>query len=169
MKKMRVMAFVLSSIVAGVPFANAQLPASAGAGTVRPERGMERGGRRGALRQGLDLSASEKAALKSVHEKYRAETGPMRESLRTAMQEARADREKGDTAAARAVIARTKTTRTSLRSVMGREQNEIRAALSPANRMQFDANVKQAVAARGRHGKGRGGRKGGRRPRASNS
>ena len=41
---------------------------------------------------------------------------------------------------------------------MDREKNEIRAALTPANQKQFDANMKQAVAARGKKGKGWGGR-----------
>ena len=168
MKKMRVIAFVLSSMVVGAPFAGAQVSQRTGAGTVRAEHGMKRGGMRGGLRRGLNLSAAEKASLKSVHAKYSAETGPMRESLRTAVQEARADRQKGDTAAARAVLARTKTTREALRTVREREKNEMRASLSPVNQKQFDANVKQVAAARGGRGKGRAGEKGGRRARVSN-
>lgn len=168
MNKMRVIAFVLSSLVAGAPFAGAQVSQPAGAGSVRADHGMKRGGMRSGLRRGLHLSVSEKATLKSVHAKYSAETAPMRESLRSAMQEARADREKGDTAGARAVLARTKITRASLRTVMEREKNEMRASLSPANQKQFDANVKQVVAARGRNGKGGTGKQGGRRARVSN-
>jgi len=159
MKQIRVIAFVLASMTAAVPFAGAQVAAQGGrsAGAVRAERGRMHGG----LMRGLKLSATEKAKVKSVHEKYAAETKPMRESLRSAMQEARADRQKGDTAAARAVIQRTKSNRESLRSVMERERAEMRAALTPANQKQFDANVTQAAAKGGRKAKGMKGRRAG--------
>ncbi len=171
MKKIRVIAFVISSMIVAAPFAGAQSAqpgARTGNGAVRAQRGMERGGKRGGLMHGLKLSAAEKLKLKSVHEKYSAETRPMRESLRSAREEARVDRQKGDTAAARAVLARTKSSRESLRAVMEREKNEIRASLAPANQKQFDANVKQASAVRGRNGKAGAGRKGGRRANISN-
>ena len=162
MKEIRVIAFVLSTMTAVAPLAGAQAVQGkqAEAGIARAERG---GMRRGLMR-GVKLSAGEKAKVKTVHEKYAAETRPARESLRAAMQEARADRQKGDTAAARAVLERTKSSRESLRVVIGRERNEMRAALTPANQKQFDANMKQAVAARGKKGKGLGGR----RSKASN-
>jgi Spy/CpxP family protein refolding chaperone len=158
MKQIRVIAFLLTSMIAAAPFAGAQAASRgnrAEAGVGRPERG---GMRRGLMR-GVNLSVAEKAKVKSVHAKYAAEVKPMRMSLKSAMQEARADRQKGDTAAARAVLARTKGSRESLRGVMAREQNEIRAALTPANQRQFDANMKQAVAARGKKGKGFGGKR----------
>ena len=152
--KIRLIAIVLASMAAAAPFAGAQ--AAAGANGARR---AERGGMRGEMLRGLNLSAAEKAQVKSVHQKYAAETKTMRESLRPAMQEARADRQKGDTAAARAVFERSKSSRESLRVVMERERNEMRAALTPANQRQFDANVKQAAAARGKKGKGWGGRR----------
>ena len=152
MKKIRVISFVLATMAAVAPLVGAQAPQGkrAEAGVARAERG---GMRRGLMR-GMKLSAAEKAKVKTVHEKYAAETKPARASLRAAMQEARADRQKGDTAAARVVLERTKNSRESLRVVMGKERNEMRAALTPANQKQFDANMKQAVAARGKKGKG---------------
>src|SRR3954471_14440151 len=158
MKKIRVIAFVLASMTAAAPFAGAQAASQgkrAEAGVARIDKG---GMRRGLLR-GVKLSANEKAKPKAGHQKYAAETKPMRESLRAAMQEARADRQKGDTVAARAVLERTRSSRESLRAVMDREKNELRSALTPANQRQFDANMKQAVAARGKKGKGWGGRR----------
>jgi Spy/CpxP family protein refolding chaperone len=156
MKQIRLIAFVLASMAAAAPLAGAQ---GAQQGN-RHQAGAraQRGGKHGLLR-GLNLSAAEKAKVKTVHENYAAQTKPMRESLRPAMQEARADRQKGDTAAARAVFERTKASRESLRTVMEREKSEMRAALTPANQRQFDANVKQAVAARGKKGMGWGGRR----------
>ena len=150
MKQIRVIAFVLASMTALAPFAGAQ--AAAQGGRAANARAM-RGGMRGGLMRGVKLSADEKSKVKAVHQKYAAETKPMRESLRSAMQEARADRQKGDTAAARAVLERTKSNRESLRAVMERERNEMRAALTPAHQHQFDANVKQAAATRGKKAK----------------
>ena len=160
MNQIRVIAFVLASMAATAPLAGAQAAAKghrAEAGVGRAERG---GMRRGFLR-GMKLSASEKATVKAVHLKYAAEVQPARASLKSAMQDARADRQRGDTAAARAVLERTRNSRESLRAVMGREESEIRAALTPANRTQFDANLKQAGAFRGKHGKGWDGKRAG--------
>jgi Spy/CpxP family protein refolding chaperone len=158
MKQIRVIAFVLASMAAAAPFAGGQAAARGNRtepGIARPERG----GMRKSLMRGVKLSAAEKGKVRSVHERYAAEVKPMRESLKAAMQEARADRQKGDTAAARAVLERAKSSRESLRVVTGREQNEIRAAMMPANREQFDANLKQAVAARGKKGNGPNGKR----------
>ena len=61
-----------------------------------------------------------------------------------AMQEARAARQKGDTATMRAVLERTKGDRAKLRALMERQKTDVRAALSPEHQKQFDANVQQA-------------------------
>src|SRR4051812_8084189 len=66
---------------------------------------------RGLLR-GLNLTADEKVKLKGVHEKYKAQAKTLRESMKPAMQEARAARQKGDTASARAIFQRTENSRT---------------------------------------------------------
>ncbi len=167
MTKIRLLAFALSSLVAAAPFAGAQA-ASRAPSAVGTRKGAIRAGKHEGLLRGLTLSAAEKSKVKSVHAKYSADSKAMRASLRSAMQEARADRQKGDTAAARAVLDRTKNSREAMRGVMEREQTEMRSALSPANQKQFDANVQHAGASRGKGGRGLLGVKSGKRARAAN-
>lgn len=167
MTKIRLLAFALSSLVAAAPFAGAQ-GASRAPSAVGTRKGASRAGKHEHLLRGLTLSAAEKSKVNSVHAKYSAESKPMRASVKSAMQEARADRQKGDTAAARAVLDRSKNSREAMRGVMERERTEMRSALSPANQKQFDANVQQASASHGKGGRGLMGAKGGKRSRAAN-
>ena len=97
----------------------------------------------------MKLSPAEKAKVKEVRGTYHAQTLALHESLKPAMQEARTARQKGDTATVRAVLARTKGDREKLRALMERQKGDVRAALSPANQKQFDANVQQASQRRG--------------------
>jgi Spy/CpxP family protein refolding chaperone len=126
-------------------------------------------GERGLLR-GIKLSDAEQAKVKEIHGKYATEGKTLRESLRPAMEEARAARQKGDTAAARAVWDRNKEGRDRMKALMERERTEIRAALSPENQKQFDTNVQQLAQRRAEWEKnGKDGRRGefrgrGRRP-----
>ena len=145
-------------MAAAAPYAGAQAASQNSRAEARAARAGKGGMRHGLLR-GVKLSADEKAKVKSVHEKYAVQTKPMRESLKAAMQEARADRQKGDTAAAHAVLARTQKSRESLRAVMQQEKTEIRSALTPSNQKQFDANAQKAVAEHGKKGKGLGRRR----------
>ena len=168
MKKIRLIAFAISSLVAAAPFVGAQAASRAPSAAGVARQGGGRGGKHGGLLRGLNLSAAEKANVKAVHAKYSAQSKQMRESLRPAMQEARADRQKGDTAAARAVLERTKNSREALRGVMEQQRTEMRAALSPANQKQFDANVQQAAASRGKGGRRMMGQMGGMRSRPAN-
>jgi Spy/CpxP family protein refolding chaperone len=105
--------------------------------------GFEGRGAQGMLFHGIALSDAEKARVKEIHAKYKAEGKPIREALRPAMQEARAARQKGDTAAARAAFERTKADRDKMKTLMERERTEIRSALTPANQQKFDANVQE--------------------------
>lgn len=144
MCKSRVIALVFASLVSAASFAGAQAPAS-GAQAERHAmgRGMEgERGQRGLLR-GIKLSDTEKAKLKEIHAKYAPEQKQLHESLKPAMQEARAARQKGDSAAARAAFERTKGDRDKMKALMDREHAELRAALSPENQKQFDANLQQ--------------------------
>ena len=168
MKKIRLIAFVISALVAAAPFAGAQAASRAPSVAGADRQGAGRGGKHEGLLRGLELSAAEKSNVKAVHAKYSAQSKQMRESLRPAMQEVRADRQKGDTAAARAVMDRTKNSREALRGVMDRERSEMRSALSPANQKQFDANVQQAVASREKGDRRMMGEKGSKRSRLSN-
>jgi Spy/CpxP family protein refolding chaperone len=123
-----------------------------------------RGERGGALR-GLKLSDAEKTKVQAIHTKYAAEGKTLRESLKPAMQEARTLRQKGDTAALRALWDKNKAGRDQLQALHVREQAEIRAALSSDNQKLFDANVQKQAQRRAeweKNGKagGHGGRRG---------
>jgi Spy/CpxP family protein refolding chaperone len=146
MRKTRVLALVVASLVSTASFAGAQAP-SAGAQGGRPAmgRGMEgrRGGERGGALRGLKLSDTEKAKVKEIHTKYAAEGKTLRESMKPAMQEARALRQKGDTAGLRAMWDKNKAGRDRMQALQVRQQTEIRTALSPENQKLFDANVQE--------------------------
>lgn len=161
MRKSRVIAVAIASLVSSASFAQAQ-SAAPGTRAARQEMREERGerGQGGALR-GIKLSDAEKDQLKAIRSKYASENKSLRESLRPAMQEARAARQKGDTAAARAAFERSKGDREHMKAVRDREQAEIRAALSPEHQKLFDANVARAKERRedwakkgGKHRKG---------------
>jgi Spy/CpxP family protein refolding chaperone len=144
MRKTRIIALVVASLVSAASFAGAQAPVpDAQAGRHAMGRGMEGGrGQRGLL-QGIKLSDTEKARLKEIHTKYEPEQKQLRESLKPAMQEMRAARQKGDSVAARAAFDRSKDGRDKMKALADREHAEIRAALSPENQKQFDSNLQQ--------------------------
>jgi Spy/CpxP family protein refolding chaperone len=177
MRNSRVLALVVASLVSTASFAGAQAPAAGQQGGRHAMgRGIE-GGRvgpgRGALR-GLNLSETEKAKLKDIRAKYDAEGKSLRESLKPTMQEARALRQKGDTAGLRALMAKNKPVRDQLQALQVRQQADIRAALSTENQKLFDAKVQEQAkrraewekngkaAKQGRHGGVRGGNRGSR-------
>lgn len=111
---------------------------------------------RGGLLRGITLSEAEKAKVQAIHAKYRTEARSVHQSLRPAMENVRAARAKGDTAAARAAWSKTESQREQLRALMQRETAEIRTALTPENQRVFDANAKQLQerrAARNQDGK----------------
>jgi Spy/CpxP family protein refolding chaperone len=144
MRKSRIIALVVASLVSTASFAGAQVPSTgAPAGRGAMGRGMQGGrGQRGLFR-GIKLSDTEKAKLKDIRAKYAPEQKQLRESLRPAMQEARAARQKGDSVTAKAAFDRTKDGRDKMKALSDRERGEIRSALTPENQRQFDANVQQ--------------------------
>jgi len=146
MRKTRVIGFVVASLVSVASLAQAQTASPNARQERREARGIEgRGGRegRGGLFRGITLSDAEKSRLKTVHAKYSVEAKSLRESLRPAMQDARAARQKGDTAGVKAAWSKTAGDREKLRALMDRERAEIRTALTVENQRLFDANVKQ--------------------------
>ena len=102
-----------------------------------------RGGERGGALRGLKLSDTEKAKVKAIHTKYATEGKTLRESMKPAMQEARALRQKGDTAGLRALWDKNKAGRDQIEALQVRQQAEIRTALTPENQKLFDANVQK--------------------------
>lgn len=114
----------------------------------RPRAEGRRGGKgdagaramRGLLR-GIELSATEKTNLQTIAEKYRGQFQTIRQSMRPEFEAARAARQRGDTAAARAAFARTADERAQLSALTDRLHADARAALAPEHRAQFDANL----------------------------
>ncbi len=150
MRKTRVLALVIASLVSTASFAGAQAPTDAPQGGRQAMgRGMEggRGGERGVMR-GLKLSDAEKAKVKEIRTRQIAENKSLRESMKPTMQEAKALRQKGDTAGLRALWEKNKAGRDQMQALQVRQQAEIRTALSPENQKLFDANVQQQATRR---------------------
>jgi Spy/CpxP family protein refolding chaperone len=169
MSKVRSMMFGLLVVAAAAGVASAQDPERDR--DERPRREGRRGGKDGigypamrGLFRDITLSESEKTALRAVGEKYQNQFQAIRQSMRPDMEAARAARQRGDTAAARAAFARTADERAQLTALSERVRADARAALVPEHRAQFDANVarmKERMAARGTDGWGdRRGRRG---------
>lgn len=137
MRKSLVMVLVVAAVATTATIAGAQIGRP---GAAREQRAGH-AGRNGLLR-GITLSDAERSKLKELHSRYGTEGKSLRESLKPAMQEARAARQKGDTAAARAVFERTKGDREKVKALMDRQKSELRAALSPEHQKQFDANAR---------------------------
>lgn len=164
MRKSRVMAFVVASLVSTASFAGAQasgVPEQGGRHAMG--RGMEgrRDGARGAMLRGLKLSDAEKAKVKEIRSRYAVEGKAQREAMKPAMQEARALRQKGDTAGLRALWERNKASRDQMQALALRQQTDIRAALSAENQKQFDLNLRERATRRAEWKKvGKDGRQG---------
>ena len=169
MRNSRVIGFAIAGILSLGTLAQAQTS------TTRPEhqrhaqgRGMRGGPGRGQLLRGITLSDAEKTRVKAIRTKYQAETKTLRESLRPAMQEMRAARQKRDSVAVRAAWEKTAGDRQKLQALMQRERSEIRTALTPEHQQTFDANVKQLEQRRAempKRGKTERGKRGGLRGR----
>jgi Spy/CpxP family protein refolding chaperone len=166
MRKTRVLALVVASLVSTASFAGAQAPAArpqGGRHAMGPGMEGRRGERGGALR-GLKLSDAEKTKVQAINTKYAAEGKTLRESMKPAMQEARALRQKGDTAGLRALWDKNKGGRDQMQALQVRQQAEIRTALTPENQKLFDANVQKVEKRRAEWAKnGKAGGHGGRR------
>ena len=165
MRKSRVIGFAIAAILSVGTVAQAQStstqPREPRHATGRAARG---GQGRGGLLRGVTLSDAEKTRVKAIHAKYANEAKALRETLRPAMQDVRAARQKHDSVAVKAAWDRTAADRQKLQALMQRERAEIRAALTPENQKVFDANAKVMEQRRGelkKHGKrGRDGRAG---------
>jgi Spy/CpxP family protein refolding chaperone len=172
---------IRSSLFALVVAASATVAATAGAQSSAPangqriersksdstrwkQRGAKGHGReamgpgRAALR-GVKPTDAQKAQIKAIHEKYQAQFKSYREAMKPAMDEAKAARQRGDTAAVRAAFAKTASTRQQAQALRAQETAEIRAILTPEQQKTFDTNVAK-MNSRGDHAKkGRGNRR----------
>ena len=151
MRKTRVIAFVVASLVSTASFAGAQAPGvPEQGGRHAMGRGMEgrRDGARGAMLHGLKLSDAEKAKVKEIRSRYAVEGKAQREAMKPAMQEARALRQKGDTAGLRALWERNQASRDQMQALAQRQQTDIRAVLSAENQKQFNLNLQERATRR---------------------
>ena len=142
MRKSRVIGFAIVSLLTIGSVAQAQAVAP-GAPQTRQQRGGRHEGGRGRLLRGIKLSDAEKARVKEIRGKYRTEAQALQQSLRPAMQDMRAARQKNDSVALKAAWDRSAGDRQKLEALMQRERAEIRTALTAEHQAQFDANVKQ--------------------------
>lgn len=117
----------------------------------RGQHGMFARNIRHQLFKGITLSDAEKANLKAVQAKYQPQMKALREQLKPQMDAARQARQRGDTAALKAMWNKASAQREQIKTLLESERADLRAALTPANEAKFDANVKrveQRVAAR---------------------
>ena len=123
------------------------------------------GGR--ALFRGIALTDAEKASVKTIREKYEGQFKTLREASKPQREEMKAARQRGDSAAVKAIWDKGADERAKMKSLAEQMNGELRAALTPEHRAQFDANVTQmkdrvAKARDGDHkGRGKGGRRAG--------
>jgi Spy/CpxP family protein refolding chaperone len=160
MRKSRVVGFAIAGILSIGTIAQAQSATTQPQHQRRSAMHEGRGGRgRAGLLRGITLSDAEKTRVKAIHAKYGTEAKSLRASLRPAMQEARAARQKHDSAAVKAAWEKTAGDRQKLQALMQRERAEIRSALTPENQKVFDANAKTLEQRRAKWSKnGKGGR-----------
>ena len=140
-------------VVGGAVVAAAQQPTPAGAQGARQQRaGRAVRNHRGQFRpaairhrlfKGITLSDAEKANVKNVQTRYASQMKAVREQLKPQIQAARKARQRGDTAALRAMWQKSAAEREQIKTLLASEKNDLRAALTPENQAKFDANVKQ--------------------------
>ncbi len=158
--------------VAGAQTPGTQAPGVKAPGERGPD-GQRRGGMRGERRHGgrgfnrgfardLNLTDAQRTQIRAVHEKYRPRLKAAREQLRTQSDAARALRQKGDSAGARAAFQRLRTDmQARIQPIHQQQQAEIRNLLTAEQRTKFDAaqqRMKERMENRGKDRRGKGGR-----------
>jgi Spy/CpxP family protein refolding chaperone len=98
---------------------------------------------RGQLFKGITLSDAEKSNIKNVQAKYAPQMKALREQFRPQLQAAREARQRGDSAALKAMWQKSAAQREQTKNLLDAERNDLRGALTPENQVKFDANVKQ--------------------------
>ena len=159
MRKSIFMGLGLALSLAGVAAAQ-----QAGSDAPRRDRGEQggpggRGEARGLLMKGITLSDAQKTQLKQLHESQKSANEANRDAMKKQWDDMRAARQRGDTAAARAIMERN---RPAMEAARAQQYAAIRNILTADQRVQFDKNVaelKQREAQRGQVGQnGRRGR-----------
>src|SRR5262245_52393983 len=124
-----------------------------------PGRGMRAGG---GLLRGLTLSDAEKANLNAVHQKYLPQMKTLREKFKPQHDAMRAARQRGDTAAVRALREKNgPAEREAFKRIADAERDDLRAALSAQNQTKFDTNAAKLLAEMQKRKAQRPGKRGG--------
>lgn len=143
MRKSIIMGLGLALSLAGVAAAQ-----QAGTDAPRRDRGEDhrgpgnkfggRGGPQGLLLKDIALTDAQKAQLKELRKSQHDKMDANREQMKQQWEEARAARQRGDTAAARAIMERN---RPAMEAARAQELAAIRNILTADQRVQFDKNV----------------------------
>ena len=167
MIRLRTAALGLAILAGSATIASAQAttPGTQQAPSGRQDRG-QRGGWKGekgqhgmrALFKDIQLTAEQRTQVKAISDKYRTQRQALGESMRPAMTEVRAARQRGDSAAAKAAFERTADTRAKMTALRDQELREVRGVLTAAQQTTFDRNVTQMKERMQQH-RGRGGRR----------
>jgi periplasmic protein CpxP/Spy len=104
---------------------------------------MRRGGGRGGFAADLNLTEAQKAQIKTIRAKYKPQNEALRTQAKPFMDAARAARQKGDTATARAEMLKARNVMQGGQSIRTQENAEIRAILTPDQQAKWDARQKQ--------------------------
>jgi Spy/CpxP family protein refolding chaperone len=126
------------------------------ADSMRGPRGERGHGPDGLLLKGITLSEGQRAQIAQLNKTQRESMDPTREQRRTEMEQVRAARQRGDTAAVRAAMQKN---RLAMEQARTRHIAAVRNLLTAEQRVQFDKNVAELqakVAQRGQGGEGRG-------------
>jgi protein CpxP len=128
----------------------------------RAEAGPGRGRRAERLAEYLDLSAEQQATWKSLREKHRADTQPLREEGRALHDRMRAaiDAPNPDATAVGEAALALKAYRGKVRASHEAFKAELAAVLTPEQKTRFEAMQALRGPGRGRHGAGKGRRHG---------
>jgi len=135
-------------VVGGAAIAAAQQspPATAPQAHAQAGRHMREGfgpRMRGQLFKGITLSDAEKSNIKNVQAKYAPQMKALREQFKPQLQAAREARQRGDSAALKAMWQKSAAQREQTKNLLDAERNDLRGALTAENQVKFDANVKQ--------------------------
>jgi Spy/CpxP family protein refolding chaperone len=130
--------------------------------TEHGERGW-RGGPGKGLMKGISLTDAQKAKLKDLRKSEQSSAS--NEQFRKGMADARAARQRGDTAAARSQM---QALRPQMEQARERQAAEMRSILTPEQQKQFDANLAEMKQHAGQRREGRDGGRDGRHAGAPN-
>src|SRR5579885_228001 len=123
--------------------APAQVPQRQAQGARQHARGQRKLGQKinHQLFKGIQLTDAEKANIKAVHQKYAPQMKALRAQFKPQIQQAREARQRGDTAALKNLWVAKSAQRDQTKKLLEAERNDLRNALAPEHRAQFDANV----------------------------